>query len=74
MDLDCFIIEEIPLQKDIINFTDYEYFSFNYPQFRVFIWQVIRYEEIKGLFKKIWTILNLKLTNKSESIFLMLLA
>ena len=60
--------EEIPLQKDIINFTDYEYFSFNYPQFRVFIWQVIRYEEIKGLFKKIFDSLVLGKDEKEEYI------
>ena len=46
--------ETIPLQKNKRKFRDSQFFSFDYLQFRVPIWRVIRYKEIKGLFTKIY--------------------
>ena len=49
--------ETIPLQKNKVNFTELQFFAFIYLQFRALLWQVVRYEEIKGLFTKMFNIL-----------------
>ena len=46
--------ETIPIQKNKVNFTDSQFFSFNHLQFRALIWEVVRYKEINGLFTKLY--------------------